>query len=200
MCRRLRWQASSHRVLGCMQIPGPTQTPCRSRACSRWRWVRPRYVECAAAFAGQPAPTGASGACKYRDRHKLPVGARLAREDGVSGKGMLDVPPPSLASQLPQAPLVHADTVNDENPCGRWPASDGAGAGTAVLNVAGYSLALHCPTRGRWLRCSSSGVAAGWSTKSNASSANWRPSRPWALDASASFTRRATPTSPSRVA
>jgi membrane-associated protease RseP (regulator of RpoE activity) len=45
---------------------------------------------------------GAQVSCAESVNDTNPVGAGLARDSGVSGAGMLNVPPSSQASQLPQ--------------------------------------------------------------------------------------------------
>jgi hypothetical protein len=65
----------------------------------------------------------------------LPVGLRIdacplhkwrGRLLFIFTKGlMLNVPPPSLASQLPQGFSVNTNGVNTLTPCGSWLASDG---------------------------------------------------------------------------
>ena len=56
---------------------------------------------CADAFAGKPAPTGPLS-CSKSVSAAEPCGSGLARESAVSGAKIVDVPTPSLASQLPQ--------------------------------------------------------------------------------------------------
>jgi hypothetical protein len=46
---------------------------------------------------------------------------------------MVNLPPPSLASQLPQGVVVDTDIENNFDTCGSWLASDEAGAGNSCI-------------------------------------------------------------------
>jgi hypothetical protein len=61
---------------------------------------------------------------------RFPVGASLLAKAVCQSTSMLNLPPPSLASQLPQSFVVAKDIENNFDTCGSWLASDGAGAAT----------------------------------------------------------------------
>jgi hypothetical protein len=64
-------------------------------------------VECAAAFASRLAPTGVLVAMKMVDLPRISVGASLLAKAQCLAMTMLNVPPPSPASSLPQVLAVY---------------------------------------------------------------------------------------------
>jgi len=63
-------------------------------------------VECATAFASKPAPTGVVVALKMAALPRINVGAGLLAKAQCQAMMMLNVPPPSRASPLPQGLLL----------------------------------------------------------------------------------------------
>jgi len=100
MCRRLRWQASSHRSFVVLQVCERRQN-CGSELARESAVSGAVDCGCADAFAGKPAPTGISPCSKSVSTAET-CGSGLAREGAVSGAAIVDVPAPSLAGQLPQ--------------------------------------------------------------------------------------------------
>ncbi|KAE9649173.1 hypothetical protein EJA71_03710 [Pseudomonas sp. PB106] len=62
------------------------------------------------------------------------VGASLLANAVCQSTLMLNLQPPSLASQLPQGAAVSTDIENNFGNCGSWLASDRAGAGDFCID------------------------------------------------------------------
>ncbi len=105
------WQMRTTEGSLARAVPGRGRArKCRIRAVVRvWRRT----------MKGRVWRTGAKRCARLGRRCCLaPVGAKLAREDGGSVTVMLNVPPPSQASQLPQEERAYTKSVYDTNPVG----------------------------------------------------------------------------------
>ena len=81
-------------------------------------------VECTAAFVGKPTPTGIYAGLKIIRSTPKPVGASLLAKAPDQAIKMLNVPPPSWASPLPQdSALGRGPRFNTET-CGSEPARE----------------------------------------------------------------------------
>jgi len=62
------------------------------------------------------------------------VGASLLAKAVYQSTSMLNLPPPSLASQLPQVSALFSITAFTTKSCGSWLASDEAGPGNSCID------------------------------------------------------------------
>ncbi len=74
-------------------------------------------------------------------------GSGLARDGGVSGTTILNVPAPSRASPLPPRSSVTTDFADTHQTCGSGLARDDSVSGTTILNVPAPSRASPLPPR-----------------------------------------------------
>ena len=102
MCRRLREQARSHRDFGCVEDCEFAPDYCGSGLARESGGSGNDDVECTDAFASKPAPTGILVALKMVALPRIIVGASLLAKAVCHAMMVLDVPPPSRASPLPQ--------------------------------------------------------------------------------------------------
>jgi hypothetical protein len=111
------------------------------RACSRWRSVRHRNIECAGPIASRLTPTLDC----IRPDHSVNCGSGLARDGGVSDTAILNVRVSSRASSLPQGFRVCTYFVSTTAYCGSKLARDSGVSDAAILNVPAPSRASSLP-------------------------------------------------------
>jgi hypothetical protein len=152
MCRPHREQAHSHIGLHSSGQLGQLW----ERACSRWRSVRRRNLECAGLIAGKPAPTGIQGVHIFCVHYRL-LWERACPQWRSVRRRNLECTGPIASKLTPTLDCIRPDhSIN----CGSELARDGGVSDAAILNVLAPSRASSHPHWTASLRTTRSTVGA----------------------------------------
>jgi hypothetical protein len=103
-------------------------------------------VECTAAFVGKPTPTGIYAGLKIIRSTPKPVGASLLAKAPDQAITMLNVPPPSWASPLPQGSAPGRDHRFNTEHCGSELARESVRSGNQDVECTAAFVGKPTPT------------------------------------------------------